>query len=559
MHVNLEGEPFVTIYEDRPWQRLYEPSTRIDPVLEHPSLVAAFRDALKRSPETALITYFDRTFTVAEIDEKSDAFAVALSEQFGIDPGDRIAAFMQNMPQFVITALAAWKIGAVVVPLNPMLRDRELLHQLNDSGAVALVTLDSLYDSVAGPVLDATGVRVVVTTSGRDMQSRNDPRLLPEAPRYDLSNTWDFGALLIAHHHASPKCPELQPNDLALLTYTSGTTGIPKAAMNSHGNLLSNGQITRDWMHISPHTPILGIAPLFHITGLVCQIVTSLITPAPLILSYRFEPDVMLDSIREYSPAFAVGAVTAFVALISAKTFAKKDFSSFERIYSGGAPVSPAIAKKFEAETDRQMHGCFGMTETSAPTHFAPFNIPGRVDSVSGALTIGIPTPGTLARIVDDAGIDVPAGVPGELVIEGPQVTAGYWRRPDETEATIRGKKLYSGDIAVMDDEGWFYIVDRKKDVIISSGYKVWPREVEDVLNEHPLVLESAVIGVPDEYRGETVKAFVCLREGSSIEPQTLIDFAGERLSAYKRPHSLVIMQALPKTISGKILRRELR
>jgi long-chain acyl-CoA synthetase len=298
---------------------------------------------------------------------------------------------------------------------------------------------------------------------------------------------------------------------------------------------------------------------LFHITGLICQIVTSLVAPSPLILSYRFEPEVMLDSIREYTPGFALGAVTAFVALTGAESFTRSDFSSFERIYSGGAPVSAATAQKFEAATGCQMHGCFGMTETSAPTIFAPFGIPGRVDPASGALTVGIPSPGTMARIVDDEGNEVSAGESGELVFEGPQVTAGYWNRPEETAAAIRGGRLYSGDVAVMDADGWFYIVDRKKDVIISSGYKVWPREVEDVLNEHPLVIESAVVGVPDDYRGETVKAYVSLRDGAELDPQMLMRFAGERLSAYKRPRTVVILPSLPKTMSGKILRRELR
>jgi long-chain acyl-CoA synthetase len=553
----MKGQ-LMSSYEARPWQNLYPAPLRQPPARERSSVLDAFLHSARHAPGAAVIKYFDREFSVSEVNELSDVLAAALAAR-GTGPGDRIALHMQNMPQFVIAAVAAWKLGAMIVPLNPMLRGRELLHQLRDSGASVLIALDSLYGTVGQGVLPDTAVRLVVTTSALDFQTRDDSRLFAGMTGYDSTGSDDLLSLLREHEGQRPPAADVGPDDIAMLTYTSGTTGIPKAATNSHANLLFNAQTTRDWMELDPTTAILGIAPLFHITGLVCQLVTSLLTPAPLVLSYRFEPEVMLSSIREHSPAFAVGAVTAFVALLGAPSFARADFASFQRVYSGGAPVSPATARAFEDATGHQLHGAFGMTESSAPTHFAPFGIPSRVDATSGALTIGIPTPGTLVRILDDAGAEVPPGEPGEMVIEGPQVVAGYWHRPEETAATIREGRLYSGDIAVMDEQGWFYIVDRKKDVIISSGFKVWPREVEDVLTEHPSVREAAVIGVPEAYRGETVKAFVSLHDGATVTPEELIAFAGERLSAYKRPRMMVVLPSLPKTVSGKILRRELR
>jgi long-chain acyl-CoA synthetase len=284
-----------------------------------------------------------------------------------------------------------------------------------------------------------------------------------------------------------------------------------------------------------------------------------MLVPAPLVLAYRFEPQVVLDALLEHRPAFTIGAITALNAMLGAPGFTKDHFASFTSVYSGGAAISPTAEKAFLEATGIQVHNAYGLTETTSPMTVTPFGSPSPVDPTSGALSVGVPAPNTVVRIQDDDGQDLPLGEVGEIVADGPQVVAGYWGKPEETAANLPGGALKSGDVGFMNPEGWVFIVDRKKDMINASGYKVWPREVEDVLAEHPAVRESAVVGVPDEKRGETVKAFVSVKPGSSVTPEELIAHCKERMAAYKYPRSVVLMDELPKTVTGKILRRELR
>ncbi len=543
---------------DRPWRLLYGEGLADPPQLEHPSALAAFRSAVHRAPGADLLSYFDRSFTVREIDAMSDALAAELSER-GLGPGDRIATYMQNVPQYVVALLSAWKLGAALVPLNPMLRSAELEYQLNDSGAKALIALDTLWEEVAHDVVPATSVTTVVTTSGLDLQSTADPRLFSSPSRLAVSGTIDFVELLRSGRDRRPPGHDPAPAELAFLVYTSGTTGAPKGAMASHRNVMAIGQIFGDWIALGSDSVVLAVAPLFHITGLMCQLVPCLLTPAKLVLAFRYQPEVLLDAIRRERPTFAVGPVTAFIGMVQATSFRSADFVSFERIHSGGAPVSPATSSEFERLTGQPLLGAYGMTEATAATHLAPKGFEMPVDPTSGALAVGIPIPGVTCRIVDDDGNEVEPGTAGEVVLESPGVISGYWRRPEDTAHTIRNGQLFSGDIGVMDEQGWLYLVDRKKDLIICSGFKVWPREVEDALYEHPSVREVAVIGVPDDYRGESVKAFVSLNPGQEVTPEELLAFARERLASYKRPHEIEIQPELPKTVTGKILRRSLR
>jgi long-chain acyl-CoA synthetase len=352
---------------------------------------------------------------------------------------------------------------------------------------------------------------------------------------------------------------QLAADDVAFLTYTSGTTGVPKGAMNTHRNVVFTAQVYRDWAHAGRDGAIFGIAPLFHITGLIGHIAVSMLVPAPLILAYRFEPQVVLDALAEHRPAFTIGAITALNALLNAPGFSRDHFSSFTSVYSGGAAISPTAEKRFLEATGKQLHNAYGLTETTSPMTVTPFGSPSPVDPTSGALSVGVPAPSTIVRIQDDDGKDVPLGEIGEIVADGPQVVSGYWGKPDETAANLPGGALKSGDVGFMNPEGWVFIVDRKKDMINASGYKVWPREVEDVLAEHPAVREAAVVGVPDEKRGETVKAFVSVKPGSTVTPEELIAHCKERMAAYKYPRTVVLVDELPKTVTGKILRRELR
>jgi long-chain acyl-CoA synthetase len=547
----------MSAYDDRPWLALYGDQPA-DYTLAFDNALDMFRAGVERDPEAVALQYFDGSITRRELDELSDGLASGLLAR-GFAPGDRLAVYLQNVPQFVISMVAAWKAGGIMVSINPMSRARELTYLLKDSGASVLVALESLYDQVAREVVPGTDVRLVLTTSELEFQTRNDERLFKGIERQRHDGTTDFSELISEHRGEVPPPVQLGPDDVAFLTYTSGTTGVPKGAMNTHRNVVFTAQVYRDWLHAGRDGAIFGIAPLFHITGLIGHIAVSLLVPAPLVLAYRFEPQVVLDAFVEHRPAFTIGAITAFSALLNAPGFTKDHFASFTSIYSGGAAISPTAEQGFLAATGKQVHNAYGLTETTSPMTVTPFGAPSPVDPTSGALSVGVPAPSTIVRIQDDDGQDLPLGEIGEIVADGPQVVAGYWGKPDETAANLPGGALKSGDVGFMSPEGWVFIVDRKKDMINASGYKVWPREVEDVLAEHPGVRESAVVGVPDEKRGETVKAFVSLKPGATTTPEELITHCKERMAAYKYPRSVEIVDELPKTVTGKILRRELR
>jgi long-chain acyl-CoA synthetase len=278
-----------------------------------------------------------------------------------------------------------------------------------------------------------------------------------------------------------------------------------------------------------------------------------------IVLGYRFDPVAMLDLIEQHRPTFTVGAITVFIALMNDPTCEGRDLSSLTKVYSGGAPIAPTIVERFQSEIGPYIHNIYGLTETTSPSHGVPMQKAAPVDPTSGALSVGVPIFNTVVRVVDEEGKDVPPGEIGEFVTSGPQVVSGYWNKPDETAHAIPGGDLHTGDVGFMDEEGWYYVVDRKKDMINAAGYKVWPREVEDVLYQHSAVREAAVIGVPDDYRGETVKAFVSLRPDEEVSEAELIAFCKERMAAYKYPRSIELVDELPKTVTGKILRRELR
>lgn len=547
-------------YADRPWLARYPAGSPADIEVEHPTALAVFDAAVAAEPDSAFLHYFDATLTFAEVNAAADAVAAGLVAE-GFGTGDRLAVYVQNNPAFVIGIVAAWKAGGIAVAINPMNKQRELTYMLVDSGATALLTLDDLYVDVAEPVIrtGTTAVRTVVTTSPLDFQTRDDPRLFAGAQRRRPAGTHDLVETIERFDGTPQPAPSPTADDIAVLTYTSGTTGEPKGAMNTHGNLAFNAQTYRDWTGLKPGEGVLGVAPLFHITGLVGHVMTSMLVRAPLTLTHRFAPDVTLDAIRERRPVFTVAAITAFNALSAASGATPADFESLRVLYSGGAPIAPAMADRLEKVFGAYIHNIYGLTETSSPSHGVPLGVRAPVDPTSGALSVGVPVFNTVVRVVGEDGDDVAVGEVGEFVTSGPQVVRGYWNKPDKTAESIPGGELRTGDVGFMDSDGWFYVVDRKKDMINASGYKVWPREVEDVLYTHDAVREAAVVGVPDEYRGESVKAYVSLQDGASVEPEELIAFCKEQMAAYKYPREVEIVGELPKTVTGKILRRELR
>jgi long-chain acyl-CoA synthetase len=547
-------------YADRPWLARYSSGLPAGITAEYPTVLEMFQASARRAPLATAIRYFDGQLTFAELDEQSSALAAGLAWA-GFAPGDRLAVYTQNNPAFVIGLLAAWKAGGAAVAVNPMNKARELAYLLADSGATALLCLDELYDTVAREVI-ATGqtqVHTVIICSALDGQGRDDPRLFGGARRARPDGTLGLTETIRRYAGENPPPPMLRPSDVAVLSYTSGTTGVPKGAMNTHANLVFNAQAYRDWMSLTPRDVVLGVAPLFHITGLVGHVVLALLLPCPLVLAHRFQPEVVLDAIREHRPTFTVGAITVFIALSNVPGASREDFSSLRVVYSGGAPIAPAVTEAFEKLTGLYIHNIYGLTETSSPSHAVPLGARAPVDPNSGALSVGVPVFSTVVRILDDDGEEVPVGEIGEIATSGPQVVPGYWNMPEATAAALPGGELRTGDVGFMDADGWFYLVDRKKDMINAAGYKVWPREVEDVLYGHPAVREAAVVGVPDAYRGETVKAFVSLKPGASATAEDIIGYCKANMAAYKYPRSVEFVDELPKTTTGKILRRELR
>ena len=546
-------------YQDRPWLGLYQPGQPADITPSHGDALALWRGGAG-SAEAAhrpFLFYFDDPVTGADVDADSDALAVALAAR-GLGRGDRVALFLQNVPQFLIALLAAWKLGAIAVPVNPMLKERELRYVLADSGATAIVSLQDLWNSVGARAVAGTSVTAAVTTSPLDYLTEVPPLLAGVRP-VATPGAVDLAELVQSHRGARPAPVTLGPDDVALLTYTSGTTGDPKGAMNTHGNVVFNACAFRQWMNLSRQDVVLGGAPLFHITGLIAHIAVAMLVPMPIALGYRFEPATIIRLTERYRCTFTVMAITAFTALANDPSVAEADLSSLTKAYSGGAPIAPSIVERFEREVGPYIHNIYGLTETTSPSHAVPFGRRAPVDPASGALSVGVPVFNTVVRILDDAGKELPPGEVGEIATSGPMVVPGYWNKPDATERTLPGGELRTGDVGFMDHDGWFYLVDRKKDMIVASGYKVWPREVEDTLVRHPAVREAAVIGVPDAYRGETVWAFVSLRPGASATPGELTDFCRAELAAYKYPRRIEILSELPKTPTGKLLRRELR
>jgi long-chain acyl-CoA synthetase len=542
-------------YAARPWQAIYEPSqlnqTRF-PLIPH--MVSIFKEAVQAAAAEAALIYFDRKISYAELDASSDAFATVLAEK-GFGQGDRLALYLQNTPAFVIAALAAWKLGGIVVTVNPMNTARELSLILDDSSPKALVCHDDLYrDVVRG--LQRTPP-VIVTTSPFDFQSRDDRRVFGSLSKE--ASPSNLLQLIEACKARTPTIVEPVPSDIAMLVYTSGTTGVPKGSMNTHSGAVITAESIASWMHVEFGTPVLGVAPLFHITGLVAGLALAFVRAAPLILTYRFHPNAIADAIEEHRAGVTFCAITALMAMLNENTVRAEHLKSLTKIVTGGAPMPPQVLKDFQAKFGHYIYHGYGMTETNGPVFLVPADREAPIDELTGTLSIGVPTPHTQAWIANNEGAPAPIGDQGEIIMNGPSLSVGYWNKPDETAKAMQPDGLRSGDIGFMDANGWFYLVDRKKDMINAGGYKVWPREVEDVLYTHPAVREAAVVGAPDSYRGETVRAVISLKHGQHATIDELQEFCRERMAAYKYPRIVEIVEELPKNSSGKILRRALR
>jgi long-chain acyl-CoA synthetase len=547
-------------YTSRPWLAQYGDGLPADLPAPTTTPIDQFRATAAAGAKRGdpFLLYFDRAITFGEIDDASSALAAALLGA-GLHAGDRVAAFLQNDPEFAVAQLAAWKIGGVFVSINPMLKEQELEYILSDSGARALVALEDLYTDVASKVVADTKVGYVVTTRPERWHTTSATSAPGPAPagavvveRFeDAVGRWDGNA---------PAAAAVGLHDVAIIGYTSGTSGRPKGVRTTHANLAYNAEVYRRWMAIDDDDVFVCGTPIFHITGLVAGLALSYLAGTPMVLFHRFEPETFLQLTQRWRGTFTVMAITAFQALMNHPAFAATDLSGLAKVYSGGAPVSPTTEEAWRSATGHGIHNIYGLTETTSPSHAVPLGAKAPVDDESGALSVGVPVPGSVVRIVDPETLqDVPVGEPGEVWIRGPMVADGYWNLPDASAAAFVDGYLRTGDIGTMDAGGWFFIIDRLKDMINASGYKVWPREVEDFLYQHPAVREAAVIGVPDEYRGENVMAVISLKAGHEVSPDEVVAFCKSRMAAYKYPRVVEIRAELPKTASGKILRRELR
>nr|WSX52660.1 AMP-binding protein [Streptomyces sp. NBC_00974] len=583
--------PAVSLYAAKPWLARLTPVQRA-PIEPAPSVLHAFRAAVARAPERPALAYFDGRVGYAEADALSDSLAGHLAAR-GIRRGDRVAVMLQNTPHFVLAVLAAWKAGAVVVPLNPMYKSGEVGHILRDSGAAALVCDVRAWPAYLREAARGTGVRTVLTACDLDFQTRDDVRVLvprrPDQPAGTSATATEAAAepaaepatepaagqqagaaadapglpadlaTVARQGHPAPPDPGLTAADTALISYTSGTSGTPKGAMNPHGALTHNATRQVTGHPLPEGAGYFALAPLFHITGMVCELSACFTNAGTLVLAHRFDAGVVLDAFLEHRPAYTVGPATAFMALAAHPGATPGHFASFQVVSSGGAPLPPALVERLRAAFGFYLRNGYGLTECTAPCASVPAHLEAPVDPVSGTLSVGVPGADTVVRILDEGGAEVPFGESGEIAVRGPQVVPGYWGLPADTAKAFPDGELRTGDVGFMDADGWLYVVDRKKDMINASGFKVWPREVEDVLYTHPAVREAAVVGIPDPYRGESVKAYVSLRPGASAEPAELSAYCAERIAAYKYPRQVEILPVLPKTTSGKILRRELR
>jgi long-chain acyl-CoA synthetase len=476
-------------------------------------------------PDRPAVHLDDTVLTYRELEDGARRVATLLRDK-GVGPGDRVGLVLPNVPAFPVLFYGAVALGAVVVPMNPLLKGREVKYYLEDSGASVVFAWKDMAEE-AGKGAEAVGIEcVAVEPSG-------------------------FADLLDQHEPATDVV-DRDGDDTVVLLYTSGTTGAPKGAELTHDNMISNAAVTAETMvELSPDDVVMGCLPLFHCFGLTCGLNAAVLTGACLTLIPRFDPVKALEVIdRDHVTVFE-GVPTMYAAMLQVDDAGSYDVSSLRSCISGGAAMPVEVMKKFEEKFDCAVFEGYGLSETSP---VASFNRPGHERKPG---SIGVPLRGVEMKLVDDDGHDVGDGEVGEVAIRGENVMKGYWRREKETAEAIPDGWFLSGDMAKRDEDGYYFIVDRKKDLIIRGGYNVYPREVEEVLYEHDAVAEAAVIGIPHDELGEEVGAAVALKEGQTVSESDLQEFAKERLAAYKYPRTLWLVDELPKGPTGKILRRE--
>ena len=549
-------------YAEHPWTNFYEtgvPATIAYPEITLGNVLA--RTAEKFPHHTALL-FYGKKISYAELDQLTNRFARALIN-LGVKKNDRVAIMLPNIPQMVVAYYGTLRIGAIAVPTNPLYHEHELEVQLRDSGAETLVAVDMFYP-VISPVLGKTKVKHLILCGIKDYLPFPLDLLYPIKARLDkqwvsvkrISPIHDFLSLLKAAE-TNPVSAEIAPNDTALLQYTGGTTGVPKGAVLSHRNLVVNASQSRAWLTLQKEGEdrILSVIPFFHVYGMTTAMNLGILIGAELILVPKFHTKEVLELINKHRPTIFPGIQAMYLAIGNFPKIHKYDLTSIKAAISGAGPLMREVQDRFEQLTKARIVEGYGLSEASPVTHANPISGKRKIG------TIGLPWPDVEARIVDlETGERVlPVGEAGELVVKGPQVMKGYWNKPEETAQTLRGGWLHTGDIAMMDEDGYFSIVDRIKDMIKTVGENVYPREVEEVLFTHPKIKDAVVVGIPQQFMGEEIKAYIILKEGMTATANEIIQFCREQLSKFKVPKEIEFRTELPKTLVGKVLRRVLR
>ncbi|EGB16025.1 AMP-dependent synthetase and ligase [Pseudodesulfovibrio mercurii] len=547
---------------DRPWLKSYDPD--VPPTLDYERIpLFKFLDrAAHKWPKRQAIVFRNWSITYAKLKAQTEIVAANLRAA-GIRKGDRVALMLPNLPQSIIAFWGVLRAGGVGVMTNPLYMETEIIHQFNDAGVRCCITLDLLWPKLE-KLRDSLPVeKYFVTTIGEGLKfplnmlyalqakkNGNTPRV-----PFDGRSVLPFKTLTKGREKFTNE--RVDAEDMALLQYTGGTTGVAKGCMLTHFNIGANMQQCQSMMHTlgKKKETFLGILPYFHIYGLTTCLAWPTSLGATLAPFPRYVPLDVLKGIHKLRPTVFPGAPALYISLLQQKDIDKYDLKSIEVCVSGSAPMPVEYMEQFLERSGTSITEGYGLTEASPVTHFNP------LEGKSKNGSIGLPFPDTDAKIVDmEVGGDpLPPGKRGELVIRGPQVMKGYYNRPDATADVLRNGWLYTGDIATMDEEGYFYIVDRKKDLIISGGYNIYPREIDEVLHGHPKIKEAVSVGISHEARGEIVKAYVVVQDGETLSRSEVIAYCREKLANYKVPRQVEFRRDLPKTMVGKVLRRALR
>ena len=549
-------------YQNKPWLNFYAPGVPEHVDYEETCLPGFLERSKNQFPENTALLFQGYKVTYRRLNGWVDRFAAVLTD-FGIKKGDAVAILLPNIIPCVVSYYAILKVGAIAVMNNPLYSDRELKHQFNDSGSKLLITVDLLGNRMID-LRPKTDITQIVCTSIGDYLPFPKNILFPfvakkqglSAKIKDADNIYQFKTLL---KNTQPITADehLSFDDVAMYQYTGGTTGVSKGVMLTHGNLSKQVQQIGAWFpdFEKGEGTMLGALPFFHVFGLSTAMNLSIYQGWSIILVPRPQPDPLLEAIHKYKPTFAPLVPTMYIGMLNHPDIEKTDTTSIKGCFSGSAPLPVEVIKDFEGKTGGIIVEGFGLTESTPVTHINPFGGKRKIGS------IGIPVPDTQCRIVslEDRQTDIPVNDSGELLIKGPQVMKGYFNKQEESEKTLADGWLYTGDIAKMDEEGYFYIIDRIKDMIISGGYNVYPRDIEEVFFEHPKVQEASAIGIPHPTRGESIKVFVVLKENENATEEELIGFCKGKLARYKLPTEVEFRTELPKTNVGKVLKKELR